>query len=457
MHVSRPSTSRLGSPFDRRQLLQAAAAGGAASMFARAPFALAQDGGLSGEITVGYEGANSTVIPYIEATAQKIQDENPDATITLQPSPGGNYATQVILQLNSGRAPDLFLLLGVAMAELGAADLIAPLESYAADWDGWEQYPQALKDSVTFNESVWAIPYLMDTHFLYYNKDILEKAGLPRDWTPKTPDEILDAALAIKQSDDSVIPYALYAGANGGNGTVVRGFIPLVYAYGGQLKDENGKFIIDSCAIRAALDYYERAYQTDQTVPQEVMTSPQPSSAMRQAMLDGELGILYEGSWVYGGWEDENEDFTNDDIGFVLFPGTGDVQPFAVGGTGNSWFINSQAESKDLAWEFITQFNSVENQVALNVEDPHIPARQDAAADPAFQETPFLQAMVGSADSLLLTAPDRSFLQLVGIIQNATGLVATGEATPDEAASRYAEELTRVLGEENVVSQPCES
>jgi hypothetical protein len=56
----------------------------------------------------------------------------------------------------------------------------------------------------------------------------------------------------------------------------------------------------------------------------------------------------------------------------------------------------------------------------------------------------------------LLTAPDRSFLQLVGIIQNATGLIATGEATPDEAATRYAEELTRVLGADNVVAQPCE-
>lgn len=457
MNPSHPLASRRVSPFDRRRLLQGAVLGGAGLALARSPFALAQDGGLSGSITVGYEGSNTTVIPYIEATAKQVQDANPDAEIILQPSPGGNYATQVILQLNSGRAPDLFLLLGVAMAELAAADLIAPLESYAADWDGWEQYSQAAKAGVSYEESIWAIPYLVDTHFLYYNKDILERAGLPRDWAPQTPDEILDAALKIKQSDDSVIPYALYAGANGGNGTVVRGFIPLVYSYGGQIKDENGKFIIDSCAIRSALDYYYRAYQTDQTVPQEVMTSPQPSSAMRKAMVDGEIGILYEGSWVHGGWEKEDEGFTSDNIGFVLFPGTGDVAPFAVGGTGNSWFINNRAENKDLAWEFITQFNSVANQVALNVEDPHIPARQDAAADPAFQATPFLQAMVASADALLMTAPDRAFLQLIGVIQNATGLVATGESTPDEAATRYSEELTRVLGEDNVVSQPCDS
>jgi multiple sugar transport system substrate-binding protein len=296
----------------------------------------------------------------------------------------------------------------------------------------------------------------MDTHFLYYNKEILEKAGLPRDWTPANPTEILDAALKIKESDDSVIPYALYAGANGGNGTVSRGFIPLVYAFGGELRDESGKFIIDSCAIRSALDYYYRAYQTDKTVPQEVMTSPQPAGAMRQAMIDGELGILYEGSWAYGPWLEDDEEWTNENIGFVMFPGEGEVAPFAVGGTGNSWFINNQTENKDLAWEFITEFNSVANQVAINVEDPHIPARADAAADEAFQATPFLSAMVGSSDSLLLTAPDRSFLQLVGIIQNATGLIATGEATPDEAATRYAEELTRVLGADNVVSQTCE-
>lgn len=455
MHDPRRFSSKLGTPFDRRSLLQGAAIGGAGLMLSRSPIVRAQDGTLSGSITIGYEGSAEAVIPYIEATAKALEDANPEVKIDLQASPGGNYATQVILQLNSGRAPDLFLLLGVAMAELGAADLVAPLEDYAADWDGWAQYPDVLKESLTYDGSIWGIPYLMDTHFLYYNKDLIEKAGLPRDWTPATPDEILDAALAIKKADDSVIPYALYAGANGGNGTVARGFIPLVYAYGGQLKDADGKFIIDSCAIRAALDYYYRAYQTDKTVPQEVMTSPQPSSAMREAMLDGELGILYEGSWVYGGWEDDDPDFANDKIGYVMFPGTGDVPPFAVGGTGNSWFINNKAEDKDLAWAFIEAFNTVANQVQINVEDPHIPARKDAAADPAFQATPFLQAMVQSADSLLMTAPDRSFLQLVGIVQNATGLIATGEATPEEAATRYADELTRVLGADNVVSQPC--
>ena len=63
--------------------------------------------------------------------------------------------------------------------------------------------------------------------------------------------------------------------------------------------------------------------------------------------------------------------------------------------------------------------------------------------------------MVASSSSLILADPDPAYRQLITIVQNATGIVATGEATPDEALERYTSELTRVLGEGNVVRQPC--
>jgi ABC-type glycerol-3-phosphate transport system substrate-binding protein len=97
----------------------------------------------------------------------------------------------------------------------------------------------------------------------------------------------------------------------------------------------------------------------------------------------------------------------------------------------------------------------VETQIAINVADPHIPGRQDAAAAPEFQDDPFLRAMVASVPSLALEAPDPAFRQLITVVQNGTGVVATGEATPDEAMERYTSELARILGEENVVRQIC--
>lgn len=448
------TASHVPGRLSRRRLIVLSSAGAAHNLTGSGSGrARAQE--LSGTVRIGYDGANATVVPVIETTAAAVEEANADASIELEPSPGGSYTTQLVLQLNGGRAPDTFLLLGLSLGELVNAGYLLPLDDYVAAWDGWELYPDALKAAVSYEGSIWAIPYLIDTHFIYYRKDLFEQAGLPREWAPDTPEEILAAARQLKGALPDIIPYALYAGANGGNGTVSRGFIPLVYAFGGELQDEDGRWIIDSCAIREALAYYQTAYQTDQTVPQEVMTSPSPAAAMREAMLAGELGILYEGSWVYGPWLEEDADTTEAEIGFALFPTADDRPPFAIGGTGNCWFINGRSEQPDLAWAFIETFNSAANQVALNLEDPHIPARADAAADPAFEELPFLQAMVASVDALLLASPDPTFRDLVGIIQNATGLVATGEATPEEAAARYAEELTRVLGEENVVAQTC--
>jgi hypothetical protein len=82
MHANRSPQTRIGAPVDRRRLLQGAALGGAALWLGHSGVTLAQDGGLSGEITIGYEGSATGVIPYIEATAKAIEDANPDATVT---------------------------------------------------------------------------------------------------------------------------------------------------------------------------------------------------------------------------------------------------------------------------------------------------------------------------------------------------------------------------------------
>ena len=411
--------------------------------------------GLSGTIRIGYEASNEAAVPFIEETAAAVEAANPDARIELEPSTSANFLIQLVLQLTTGQAPDVILVGGPVLAELAAAGHIVPLDDYLAGWDAWGQYPDAFKPLLTYNGSIWSVPHSFDTHFVYYRRDIFAQAGLPADWQPASPDDMLDAALTIKNSVPDVIPYALYAGANGGVDTVGRGFLPLVYAHGGEFRDENGLWIIDSCAIRAALEHYERAYQIDETVPQDVMTGVSPVKSMRQAMLDGELGIVHDGSWNYGTWLKEDATATRDQIGYTLFPTADGSTRFAVGGSGFAWYINSKAEFPDLAWAYIEAFNSVETQVAINVADPHIPGRQDAAAAPAFQEDPFLRAMVGTASSLIVESPDPTFRELITVVQNGTGIVASGEATPEEAVERYASELARILGEENVVRQPC--
>jgi multiple sugar transport system substrate-binding protein len=395
------------------------------------------------------------LLGIVEQTVQAFQAANPDAEIELKPGAAGNYTTQLVLALSTGTAPDVFFTSGLGIAEFSGAGFIEPLDAYLAEWDGWAQYSENIRSAIAFNNSFWALPFAIDTHFLYYRKDLFEQAGLPREWQPATTAEVLEAARALKELGGDIIPYGLYAGANGGNSTPVRGFLPLLYAHGGALTDENGKWIIESCAIRDTLGYYETAFQVDQTVPLDAMTAADPPRMLREALLLGELGMLYDGSWVYGGWAAADPETTMSEIGFALHPKADGGDPFAVGAVGNSWYINARAENKDLAWEFLKALNSPEALVQFNSLDPHIPPRSDAAADPTFQSNPFFQAMVASESALVTAPPDPAFRQLIGVIQNATGIVANGEADPAEAMTRYGEEMTRILGPENVIAEPC--
>lgn len=250
--------------------------------------------------------------------------------------------------------------------------------------------------------------------------------------------------------------YGLQAGANGGSSTAVRGFVSLTYAYGGQLADEQGGIVIDSCAIRDALAYYQTAYQVDQTVPRQAMTASNVTAMLRDALIAGELAILYDGSWVYGDWLATSPDIASEQVGYTLFPKADGGAPFAVGGIGASWFMNRRTEAGDLAFAMIAAANTAELQVAMNTASPHIPPRTDAAADPAFATNPFMEAMIDSYDHLLVAPPDPAYRHLLVVIQNVTGMVATGQADPDEAIAHYADELTRILGNDRVTAQPCD-
>ena len=225
---------------------------------------------------------------------------------------------------------------------------------------------------------------------------------------------------------------SLYAGANGENATAAD-FLTLILSNGGALTDANGKWYIDSCPIQSTLGFYEDAFQASKVVPQSVLTDVNPLQTMPQALGDGDLAILHEQAKHYGEWL--SADPANaQKIGVAQFPG--DNGPFVLGDAGDAWYIYSRSKNPDLGWAFIEAFNSGETQAALGSEDPHLPARVDARSNAAWVQQPLSASMLAAAPTLTLPPPEPQFRKLIEVVQNATGLVATGAATPDQAITR---------------------
>jgi multiple sugar transport system substrate-binding protein len=412
-------------------------------------------GSLSGTITVSYPDELGAKPKYVEKAASDLKSKYSGLTVNidLQKISSGDYYTKLLLALSGGGdVPDVIHVGGDRIGELADAGYIEPLDKYVGQWDDWKSYPQAVKDGVSYQGKVWAIPYGLDMRWLYIRRDAMDKAGLGADWTPKNVDEILTAAKAVKDKNATSIPYALYAGVGADTGTANHSFVPLVWAYGGDIIDKSGKWIGDSPAVRKALDYYQRAYSQGLS-PKEILTTTKPWTSMREKEGNGQLALLFEGGWVYGGWQTANKSETEKNVHYVLHPTSSAGPSFTIGGPGTVWYITSKSKNKDAAWAFIAQWNNKDTVAKLNIEDPHPVARSDSADVAEFKAQQYLVDSTKALEKARFIPTDANYGKVIGAIQKATGRVAAGEMSADEASKRYTDDLKQAIGADKVITQ----
>ena len=442
----------------RRRFLQIAAATGvvvACGPAVTGGGAAATGGKISGTVTVSYPDEAGFKPKYVEqaAAALKSKFSGLDVKIDLQKINSDDYYTKLLLRLDSSDVPDITHVSGEKIGELADAGYIEPLDDYVKQWDEWKYYSDAVKSGVSYKGKVWAIPYGLDMRWLYYRKDDLQKAGLPADWKPANVQGILDAAAAVKKSNQpNVLPYALYAGPAGSGGTANHAFVPLLWAYGGELQDKSGKWIGDSPAVRKVMAYYGKAYG-DGLSPKDILTATKPWTAMREKVGNGQLALLFEGGWVYGGWAAKDKAATQANVGYNLHPTESGGPSFTVGGPGTCWYITAKSKNKQSAWEYIKAVNTKDIVAKLNIEDPHPVARTDSADVAEFKADPYLVASSAALTKAKFTPVDAAYPKVQQAIQKATARIAAGEVSPTEAAQRYTDDLKQAVGADKVTTQ----
>jgi len=88
------------------------------------------------------------------------------------------------------------------------------------------EYVQAVANDVVMDGKVYGLPLSMDTMALYYNKDLLDRAGVPE--APKTWDDFQKAVKQITKYDKKTNKI-LQSGAALGTGSNIPGFEDLLY------------------------------------------------------------------------------------------------------------------------------------------------------------------------------------------------------------------------------------
>lgn len=218
----------------------------------------------------------------------------------------------------------------------------------------YEDFFQAGREITNVDGKIYGIPTSSERTMIFYNKEMLQKAGLTG--APKTFDELV--AYAQKLHDPAQKRYAL--AVRGEGNSAVTQFAPFLRGFGGDFM-KDGKATLNTPEAIKAFTFYGKLVR-EYSAPGAVNNIWSDSLAL---FIQGRAAIYIDGDVHYAETVDKGSSVVADQVGFGIFPkGTAaDITPTNI----ISWAIgiSSGSKHKGASWEFIKWATSKEVDLQL--------------------------------------------------------------------------------------------
>ncbi|WP_286345161.1 ABC transporter substrate-binding protein [Frondihabitans sucicola] len=191
--------------------------------------------------------------------------------------PGGSLIQKVLQQASSKTLPDVLMLDNPDMQQIAATGALSPLSDYGIKTDG---YAKGVLSAGTYKGKVYGLAPTVNTIALFYNKDVLAKAGItpPTTWAELKTD-------AAKLTSGSQYGFAVDANATY-EGTWQ--FLPFMWSNGGDEKN------IDTKGTEQALQLWTDLVK-DGSMSKSVVNWTQAD--VNDQFLAGKTAMMINGPW----------------------------------------------------------------------------------------------------------------------------------------------------------------
>ncbi len=395
---------------------------------------------------------------------REFEAANPGVSVDLQPiqASDDDYTTKLALSLRSAdTAPDVFYEDSFKVRSDAEAGYLLKLDDRLQSWKDWDAFTEAARTAGLGDDGgIYAVPIGTDTRAIWYNKKVLQRAGVALPWQPQSWDQILTDARRMKAADPSIIPFSMYAGKGTGEGTVMQSFYELLYGTGDSLYDDaTGKWVVGSAGFTASLAFLETLYDEGLAVsPAEALDPNIWKKVFGELLPQGRMGATVEGSYAPSFWKSGGSfewPGYEQDMAVAMFPTQRGQAPGGVSMSGG-WTLAVGADTRhpDLAFSFLTTALNKKNALAFDVASTQIAVRKDVAAEPSYQAAnPFIKEVSALVEVTHFRPSTADYPRISAAVQEATESVITGAATPAEAAARYDKAVRDLVGDEKVVQK----
>lgn len=400
----------------------------------------------------------------MQKVKEEFEAENEGVTVELNAieAQAEDFQTQVNLMNGSpSDAPDLIYQDTFTINQDADAGYLMPLDDYFAAWEDSDQFSDQESEAVTSLEGErYGVMLGTDVRGLWYNSALLEQAGIDTPWEPATWDEVLDTARTVRSElGDDVVPLNVYSGTPAGEAASLQGFQMLLSGTEDSLFDDGSEqWVTTSTGFTDSLEFLRTVFDEGLTHdPQDALNANIGTMNNEEYFPSGEMAISLEGSWATQSWiEEANQPWPEweEVMEFTPMP-TQNGQGAGATSMSGGWALSmgAHATDPDLAWEVMTHALNRENAVKFAIEGGQIPVRADVAEDPAFLEAaPMAEKFAALVDITGFRPAYSEYPRISLAIQEAMESVMLGQATPEEAAQVYAEEVEGIVGPDNVTT-----
>ncbi|SEE86811.1 sugar ABC transporter substrate-binding protein [Ruania alba] len=355
--------------------------------------------------------------PYVD----EFNEEYPNVEVEVVMQAWQGREESLVTAITGNNAPDVVYFNPDFVPKYADQDLLLPMDDLREDWD---QFYDSSLEAMTWDDTLYGQPMLMQLQTSYCNTDVLEEAGVAA--CPTTWDEFRDAAPAIREA-------GYYATEYNGVSTLNHTFYMYLWQAGGEVLNEDmTEATFNGPEGLQALEFIQEMVDNE-WVPQEPLSIAEPFEQTEAGQ--GNLG------YVMGANLAATREFVDPDVIETVPPMSG-VEQVASGSVG-AWSVFNTTESPEAAQAWVRFLGEPEFLEDFLSESGYLSPRTDL--DGLFADDPQIAGGSDYLEYLRTGVQHPKAREIIDMIRPHIQSVLLEGADPQEALDAAAEEVNGAL------------
>jgi multiple sugar transport system substrate-binding protein len=369
------------------------------------------------------------VKPVLLNLIHKFEEQNPGLKVEVTDLTWSNGHEKIVVAFGSNSAPDVLELGSDWVPEFAYRGVLYDLTGEVDSlWKFYRMWEPAIKE-----KRIFGFPWLLDTRVLYYNRDLMKKAGLDPERPPQTWQELLQAVQKTHDPKNQVYGF----GANSAEKhRLYKKFLPFFWGNNGLILSADGKACwINSKEGKAALEFYVKLCKSGLIDTQ---------LRLDEAFTEGKIGFVVSGGWLLQQIRKNRPDLN---FGVALMPRPSQEMGFPASFAGGEFLvINNKSKHLPEAMKLVRFLTNLENALELcKAIGSASPSDAMAILDPYYRDDPYLSVFQEQLNFARTPPVTPKWVYIEEEIEKAVEQAMYDKKTPKQALDEAKEKINKLL------------